>query len=168
MKTIIFVWSFFFYYLLNELNAGLQVETEIDEDPLDTFTGVLFLLEDEHVVIEELLQLLVDKVNPQLLEGVELKNIILEVPDFSSIYVEDLESGNIEHTNEVITVNSLLIEGQVAFGDEPVEHTSVHTFGHRTDCPVDLFHVLSLGHPLGTDLKWSVIKICDFLDFIIP
>ena len=67
---------FFLYYLLNELNAGLQVETEIDEGPLDTFTGVLFLFEDEHVVIEELLQLLVDKVNPQLLEGVELKNII--------------------------------------------------------------------------------------------
>ena len=74
MKTIIFAGSFFFYYLLNELNAGLQVETEIDEGPLDTFASVLFLFENEHVVIEELLQLLVDKVNPQLLEGVELKN----------------------------------------------------------------------------------------------
>jgi len=80
MKTIIFVLSFFFYYLLNELNAGLQVETEIDEGPLDTFTSVLFLLENKHVVIEELLQLLVDKVNPQLLEGVELKNIIFRSP----------------------------------------------------------------------------------------
>ena len=74
MKTIVFAGSFFFYYLLNELNAGLQVETEIDEGPLDTFASVLFLFENEHVVIKELLQLLVDKVNPQLLEGVELKN----------------------------------------------------------------------------------------------
>jgi len=71
-----FCLELFFYYLLNELNAGLQVETEIDEGPLDTFTSVLFLFENEHVVIEELLQLLVDKVNPQLLEGVELKDII--------------------------------------------------------------------------------------------
>ena len=152
MKTIIFVGVFFFYYLLNELNAGLQVETEIDEGPLDTFTSVLFLFENEHVVIEELLQLLVDKVNPQLLEGVVLNYCIYKHLKILN-HIEDFETGDIQHTNEVIAGKTLLIESQVTFVDEPVEDTGVYTLGHGTDCPVDLFDVLSLGHPLGTDLK---------------
>ena len=41
MKTIIFVWSFFFYYLLDELDASLQIETEVDEGPRDTLALVL-------------------------------------------------------------------------------------------------------------------------------
>ena len=44
------------------------------------------LLEDEHVVVEELLQLLVTEVDADLLEGVEL---------------EDLEAGDVEHADEV-------------------------------------------------------------------
>ena len=44
------------------------------------------LLEDEHVVVEELLQLLVAEVDADLLEGVEL---------------EDLEAGDVEHADEV-------------------------------------------------------------------
>jgi len=40
---------------------------------VDALARVLFLLEHEHVVVEELLQLLVDEVDPQLLEAVELK-----------------------------------------------------------------------------------------------
>jgi hypothetical protein len=60
-------------YLLDELDASLQVETEIDESPLDAFSSVLLLFQNEHVVVEELLQFFVDKVNPQLLEAVELK-----------------------------------------------------------------------------------------------
>lgn len=62
--------------LFDQLNARLEIETEIDEGPLDTLSFVFLLFEDEHVVIEELLQLLVDEVNPQLLETVELKGIL--------------------------------------------------------------------------------------------
>lgn len=66
--------------LLNQLNAGLQIETKIDESPLDAFTLVFFLLQHEHVVVEELLKTLIDEVDPQLLKTVQ---------------IEDLESGNI-------------------------------------------------------------------------
>ena len=62
--------------------------TEIDHNPLDTFTLVLFLLQDKHMMVEELLQLLVGKVDTQLLKGIELENF---------------ETGNIENTNEEIT-----------------------------------------------------------------
>ena len=59
-------------YLLDKLNARSQIKTEVDELPFNALLLVLLLLEHEHVVIEELLQLLVDEVDPQLLERVEL------------------------------------------------------------------------------------------------
>lgn len=60
-------------YLLNQFDTGEQVHAEIDEGPLDTFPGVLFLFQDEHVVVKELLQLFVGKVNAKLLETVVLE-----------------------------------------------------------------------------------------------
>ena len=57
---------------LDELNAGLQVQPEVDEVPLDALALVLLLLQDEHGVVEELLQLLVGVVDTQLLERVHL------------------------------------------------------------------------------------------------
>jgi len=58
--------------LFNQVNAGLQVHAEVDKLPLDAFLLVLFLLEDEHVMVEELLQALVGVVDAQLLERVVL------------------------------------------------------------------------------------------------
>ena len=131
----------------------MQVETEIDESPFNTLTSVLFLLQNEHVVVEELLQFLVDEVNPQLLEGVVLNLWVYKHRKILN-YVEDFETGDIQHTNEVVTVESFLIQSDVAFFDDPVEDTSVDALGHGTDCPVDLVDVLTLGHPLGTDLNF--------------
>ena len=62
-------------YLFDELDASLQVHTEIDKDPFDTFTFVLFLLKYEHVMVEKLLQLLVGEVDAKLLETVELLDV---------------------------------------------------------------------------------------------
>jgi len=59
-------------YLFNEVNALLQVHAEVDKLPLDAFLAVLFLLQDEHVMVEELLQTLVGVVDTQLLERVVL------------------------------------------------------------------------------------------------
>lgn len=60
------------YWLLDEVNAGLQVKAKVDKVPLDALTLVLLLLQDEHGVVEELLQLLIGVVDAQLLEGVHL------------------------------------------------------------------------------------------------
>lgn len=65
-------WRTWIQYLFNKLNTGSQVHTEVDELPLNTFFLVFFLLEDEHVVVEELLESLVGVVDTQLLEAVEL------------------------------------------------------------------------------------------------
>ena len=55
-------------YLLNEVNGWLEVEPKVNELPVDTFTFVLFLFNDEHRVVEQLLKLLVRVVDAQLLE----------------------------------------------------------------------------------------------------
>ena len=61
------------FYLFNKVNAGLQVHAEVDELPLDPFFLVFLLLQDEHVMVEELLQSLIGIVDTQLLKAVELK-----------------------------------------------------------------------------------------------
>jgi len=47
--------TFIFEYLLNKFNASREVHAKIDELPLNVLLLVLFLLLNEHVVIEELL-----------------------------------------------------------------------------------------------------------------
>ena len=65
-------------YLLNKINAGSQVHAEVNELPDDTLLLVLLLLQDEHVVVEELLQFLIGEVDAQLLHTVILiENISL-------------------------------------------------------------------------------------------
>ena len=61
-------------YLLNERNTGFEVHAEVNELPDDSFLLVLLLLEDEHVVVEELLETLVSVVDTQLLERVILRD----------------------------------------------------------------------------------------------
>lgn len=61
-------------HLFQEVDGGLEVEAEVDEGPLDALALVLGLLQDEHGVVEELLQLLVRVVDAQLFEGVHLKH----------------------------------------------------------------------------------------------
>ena len=63
-------------YLLDELNGWDQVKTEVDEIPLDALTLVFLLFQDEHVVVEELLEFLIGQVDAQLLKGVELEEQI--------------------------------------------------------------------------------------------
>ena len=66
-------------YLLNKLNAGSQVHTEVNELPDNALLLVLLLLQDEHGVVEELLQFLIGEVDAQLLHTVVLiENISLE------------------------------------------------------------------------------------------
>lgn len=97
--------------LLDEFNTGLQIQTEINEGPGNAFTFVLFLFENEHVMVEELLETFIDEVDPQLLETVQ---------------VEDLETGDIEHTNEVFAFDRFSIESLVATTNQPTELTGIN------------------------------------------
>jgi hypothetical protein len=100
-------------HLLDEVDAGLQVHTEVNELPLNAFLLVLFLLQHEHVVVEELLQTLVRVVDAQL-----LKRVVLE----------DLEASDIQHTDEPLAL-TLRVECLVDTGNKPLEHAVVQGLG---------------------------------------
>uniref|UniRef100_A0A2M4DMR2 Uncharacterized protein n=1 Tax=Anopheles darlingi TaxID=43151 RepID=A0A2M4DMR2_ANODA len=123
--------------LLNQINTRQQIHTEIDEGPVDTLPLVLLLLQHEHVVVEELLQLLVGEVNTQLLE---------------TVVVEDFETSNIQHTNELSTL-LLGVQSLVTLLDQPFEDTIEDTLAEGTDRVGDLVLVLTLGDELVTDLN---------------
>ena len=71
--------------LLEHVDALLEIHSEVDHGPLDAFPQVLLLLQHKHMMIEELLELLVAKVDAKLLESIEVKY---------------LEASNIQDTNE--------------------------------------------------------------------
>ena len=65
-------------YLLNEFNTSCQVHSEINKCPLDAFFLIFFLFEDEHVMVEELLELFIGEVDTKLLKAVTLlKNLTI-------------------------------------------------------------------------------------------
>ena len=67
------MWKTCFLYLFDKIDASLKVQPKVNEGPLDSLPLVLLLLQDEHVVVEKLLQFLICEVDAQLLEAVELR-----------------------------------------------------------------------------------------------
>ena len=59
--------------LLNKINCRLEVKTKVNKVPLNAFLLVLLLLQDEHGVVKQLLELLIGVVDTQLLKGVDLQ-----------------------------------------------------------------------------------------------
>merc|ERR1719210_3264236 len=132
--------------LLKHVNAGLQVHAEVHVGPVETLPDVLLLLEGEHVLVEELLELLIDVVDTDLLEAV---------------VVEDLETSNIQDTDVLHLLHGGVNQGGVTLvHDEPegslVEGTS--NTGHRVGSVVTGGALL---HPLGTDLQLGLAEVGD-------
>merc|ERR1719516_486608 len=125
------------HLLLNQLDGDDQVHTEIDKGPLDTFSLVLFLLLDEHVVIEELLETLVGVVDQKLLQHVELEN---------------LKTSNVQDTDEVLPGIGG-VQRVVDKGDDPVKHTGEEGLGSGRNGEVDLVNVLALLDEILADLQ---------------
>merc|ERR1712131_323592 len=125
------------HLLLNQLDGDDQVHTEVDESPLDTLGLVLFLLLDEHVVVEELLETLVGVVDQKLLQHVELEN---------------LEAGNVQDTDEVLP-GVRGVQGVVDQQDDPVEHTGKEGLGSSRDGESDLLQILTLLDEIFADLQ---------------
>jgi hypothetical protein len=131
------------HWLFDQVKSSGQIHTEIDGFPVNTFLLVGFLFEDEHVVIEELLELLVSVVDAKLLEGVE---------------VENFETSNIEDTNEVVSGEGGG-EGIVDLDTEPVEESGEDGLGEGTLGVMDLVDGLTLGDELSSDLDSGVANV---------
>jgi len=126
--------------LLNQLDSSLEIHTEIDKGPFDTFTLVFFLLKDEHVVVEELLESLVGVVDAKLLESVELENF---------------ETSDIEDTDKVVS-GKIGGQSSVDDRDQPLEKSVERGLDDSTNGVVDLLDGLTLNDVFGTDFDlWS-------------
>jgi len=121
--------------LLDQLDSSLEIHTEIDEGPFNTFSFVFFLFKDEHVVIEELLESLVGVVDAKLFESVKFENF---------------ETGDIEDTNEVVS-GKIGGEGSVDDLDQPLEESVERGLDDSTNGVVDLLDGLTLDDVLSTD-----------------
>merc|ERR1719210_3023867 len=102
-----------------------------------------------NMVVEELLELLIDKVDGDLLEAVVL---------------EDLEAGDVEDSTEVGFLQAGIDEGVVALLNQPLEETVKDGPGNATDGSSGLIAGLTLGHPLGADLDPGLAEHLDHLE----
>mmetsp|Transcript_13467 Transcript_13467/g.20804 ORF Transcript_13467/g.20804 Transcript_13467/m.20804 type:complete len:1191 (+) Transcript_13467:1954-5526(+) len=96
----------------DQINSHLRIDTEVHELPLDLFALVFFLLQLEHVVVEELLEPFVGVIDAKLLEAVLLEN---------------LETSNIQHTDEGRGIRAS--QNLVHSVDNPQETTVVDLLG---------------------------------------
>ena len=99
-------------------------------------------------MVEELLQLLVDKVDAELFEGVEL---------------EDLEAGNVEDADVVDLLHGGVEEGGVAHVHQVAEHAPEDVLDDGAHAHGARVHVLGLVHPLRANLNQHACHIRYFL-----
>ncbi len=69
-------------------------------------------------------------------------------------HLEDLEAGNIQHTDEVLSW-FLRVQGFVHTGHKPAEHTGVQSFSQGRHSELHLGHGLALGYPLRADFHFG-------------
>merc|ERR1719427_2229852 len=93
------------HLLLDQLDGLDQIHAKINESPLDALGLVLFLLLDEHVVVEKLLETLVGVVDEELFQDVEL---------------EDLEAGDVQYADKILPGIGR-VQRVVDQGDDPIE-----------------------------------------------
>merc|ERR1712045_101597 len=132
--------------LLKHVNAGLQVHAEVHVGPVKTLPDVFLLLEGEHVLVEELLELLVDVINTDLLEAV---------------VVEDLETSNIEHTNVLHLLHGGVAEGGVTLVYHKSEGSLVDGTSNTRDRAGGIGTGGALRHPLSSDLQLRLAEVGD-------
>merc|ERR1719282_444588 len=127
------------HLFLNQLNGGQQVHAKIDKGPLDTLLLVLFLLLDEHVVVEELLETLVSVVDEEPFQGVELEN---------------LKTGNVQDTDELFPWIRR-VKRVIDKSNDPIEHSGVQRLGSGRNGKCHLVFVLTLFDKIFADLQFG-------------
>merc|ERR1719150_1182028 len=132
--------------LLKHVNAGLQIHAKVNVRPFKTLLDVLFLLKGEHVLVEELLELLVDVVDTDLLEAV---------------VVEDLETSNIQDTNVLHLLHGGINEGFVTLVNHNSEGSLVDGTSNTRDRVASSSTRGALLDPLSSDLQLGLAEVGD-------
>merc|ERR1711952_435556 len=142
----IFDYNGFEQICINYVNALLQIHAEVNVGPVQALPDVHLLLKGEHVLVEELLQLLIDVVDADLLEAV---------------VVEDLEAGNVEHTNVGDLLHGWVAQGLVTLVDDNPEGTLVDGTGDTGNGVGSVGAGGTLLHPLSSDLQLGLAEVGD-------
>merc|ERR1719232_1397206 len=137
--------------LLKHDDGSCQVHTKVNHLPVDTFLDVLFLFNNKHVMVKELLELLIDKVDGNLLKSVVLKNF---------------KTSNVKHSTKVGLLQCSINKCVVTLLNEPLEHTVIDTPGNTSNSVGSLLASLTLGDPLGTDLDPGLAESLDHVEGI--
>merc|ERR1711884_355005 len=132
--------------LLKHVNAGLQVHAEVHIGPVEALLDIFLLLEGEHVLVEELLELLVDVVDTDLLEAV---------------VVEDLKTSNIQDSNVVDLLHGGVNEGLVTLIHNNSEGSLVDGTSNTSHGVGGICTGGALGHPLSSDLQLGLAEVGD-------
>merc|ERR1719412_3551849 len=130
--------------LLEHVNARLQVHAKVHVGPVKTLPDILLLLEGEHVLVEELLELLIDVVDTDLLK---------------TVVVEDLETSNIQDTNVLHLLHGGVNEGLVTLVNHNSEGSLVEGTSNTRDRVASCGTRGALGHPLSTDLQLGLAEV---------
>ena len=88
---------------------------------------------------DHLLELLIDKVDTDLFEGVKLKNF---------------KSGDVEDTNEGDLLHRRIYKSIVAHVDNITEETAIDVLDDGTDADFAGVCILGLAHPFCSDLRY--------------
>merc|ERR1719394_116686 len=132
--------------LLEHVNALLQIHTKVDVGPVQAFPDVHLLLQGEHVLVEELLQLLVDVVDANLLEAV---------------VVEDFKAGDVKDTNVGDLLHGWVAEGLVTFVDNNPESALIDGASDAGNRVGSVLAGGALLHPLSSDLQLGLAEVAD-------
>merc|ERR1719330_1553354 len=132
--------------LLKHVDARLEIHTEVDIGPVKTLPDVFLLLKGEHVLVEELLELLVDVVDTDLLEAV---------------VVEDLETSNIEHTDVLDLLHGGVAQCLVTLVNNKSEGSLVDGTCNTRDGAGSVGAGGALGDPLSSDLQLGLAEVGD-------
>merc|ERR1719323_96697 len=104
--------------LLKHDDGSSKIHTKVHHLPVNTFLDVLLLLHNEHVVVEELLELFVDEVDGDLLEAIVFK---------------DLKSSDIQDSAEVGFLERSINKSVITLLNEPLEETVKDSSGNTSN-----------------------------------
>ena len=107
----------------------------------------VYSTQNEHVMVEELLQFFVDKVDPQLFERVELNVEMFFAKYCSKTYIENFKTSNIQDTDEVFSFDGFGVQCFVAAFNQPFEHTSVQGWKENYSCRCKIDIKLDSAYP---------------------
>merc|ERR1711971_1114146 len=132
--------------LLKHVDARLEIHAEVNIGPVETLLDVFLLLKGEHVLVEELLELLVDVVDTDLLEAV---------------VVEDLETSNIEHTDVLDLLHGGVAQCLVTLVNHKPEGSFVDGTSNTRDGAGSVVTSGALGDPLSSNLQLGFAEVGD-------